>query len=65
MDALLRFGDLKNRKIVTNHPTLKRWIQEQGFPPGRLLGPNTRVWTEAEVEGWVNSRPISVNGGPR
>lgn len=56
-DVLLRFNDLKARGIVRNHPTLSRWIKEEGFPPGRLLGPNTRAWRESEVEAWLDSRP--------
>ena len=52
---LLRFKDLE-RVGVRNHPTLKRWVSEQGFPPGRFLGPNTRVWTEEEVAAWFLSR---------
>ena len=59
MYVLLRFANLKARGIVSNHVTLKRWIETEGFPPGRLLGPNTRVWTEAEIEAWVASRPIA------
>ena len=55
--SLLRFRDLKDRKIVTNHVTLKRWIEGEGFPPGRMLGPNTRVWREDEIEAWIMSRP--------
>lgn len=57
MGSLLRFRDLKSRKIVSNHVTLKRWIDKEGFPPGRMLGPNTRVWYEVEVEAWLASRP--------
>ena len=57
MSALLRFRDLKDRKIVTNHVTLKRWIEREGFPPGCMLGPNTRVWRESEIEAWLDSRP--------
>jgi hypothetical protein len=56
-EVLLRFRDLKDRKIVTNHVTLKRWIESEGFPPGRMLGPNTRVWREDEIEAWLASRP--------
>jgi predicted DNA-binding transcriptional regulator AlpA len=55
--VLLRFRDLKDRKIVSNHPTLLRWIDREGFPPGLWLGPNTRVWREDEVEAWISSRP--------
>ena len=57
MGVLLRFRDLKDRNIVRNHVTLKRWIEREGFPPGSLLGPNTRVWRESDVEAWLDSRP--------
>ena len=54
-NKLLRFPDL-HRVGIRNHPTLSRWIKKQGFPPGRLIGPNTRVWTVEEVEAWWESR---------
>jgi predicted DNA-binding transcriptional regulator AlpA len=54
---LLRFGDLEERNIVPNRTTLKLWVEKEGFPPGRLLGPATRVWTEEEIHDWFLSRP--------
>ena len=54
---LLRFSDLCERNIVRNWVTLKRWQATQGFPFGKLLGPNTRVWTEVEIDYWLASRP--------
>jgi predicted DNA-binding transcriptional regulator AlpA len=56
---LLRFRDLKERNIVNNWPTLLRWINDPkiAFPPGRRIGPNTRTWTDDEVEAWIASRP--------
>ena len=51
MLKLLRFKDLKERGIVNNRATLSRRIREHGFPPGFLLGPNSRAWTEDEIEG--------------
>ena len=56
-DLFLRFRDLKDRRIVSNHVTLGRWIANQGFPSGFMLGPNTRVWREAEIDAWLQSRP--------
>ena len=58
-DTLLRFADLKQRQIVFNHVTLKRWIEREGFPPGCMLGPNTRVWRESEIEACLDSRPTN------
>jgi predicted DNA-binding transcriptional regulator AlpA len=54
----VRFRDLKQRRIVENWPTLLRWIQTEGFPPGMRLGPNRRAWPESEVEAWIDSRRI-------
>jgi hypothetical protein len=54
---LLRFADLKARGIVNNWVTLARWIETQGFPPGKRLGPNTRTWTTEEIAEWCSSRP--------
>jgi predicted DNA-binding transcriptional regulator AlpA len=53
MTNLLRFDDLRERGIFSNRTTLYRWIKERGFPRGTLIGPNTRVWTEKEVEAWI------------
>ena len=63
-NKLLRFRDLKRIGLIENWPTLKRRIESQGFPPGRLLGPNTRVWTEGEVEVWFVSRPEHLEDPP-
>jgi predicted DNA-binding transcriptional regulator AlpA len=52
---LLKFKDLA-RVGVNNYPTLKRWQKDQGFPKGRLLGENTRVWTEEEIVAWWDSK---------
>lgn len=56
----LRFCDLVACGLVNNRVTLSRWIATEGFPPGRLLGPNTRAWTEDEISSWVESRPIAT-----
>ena len=52
----LRFNDLKAREIVRNRTTLARWIKKYGFPPGVLLGPNTRAWPADEVDAWLDAR---------
>jgi predicted DNA-binding transcriptional regulator AlpA len=56
----LRFSDLVERRIVSNRVTLGRWIKDQGFPPGILLGPNTRAWEEGAVNAWLASRGASL-----
>jgi hypothetical protein len=55
----LRFSDLKARGLVASWPALKLKIQLHGFPPGKMLGPNTRAWDEEEIEAWEASRPIA------
>jgi hypothetical protein len=57
--TLLRFKHLKERRIVENWPQLKRLVETQRFPPGRLLGPNTRAWTEDEIAAWLETRPVT------
>ena len=52
----LRFKDLVERGIVGNRVTLSRWVKTQGFPPGVLIGPNTRVWTPEEIEVYYKAR---------
>jgi len=59
--TLIRFSDLKKRGIVGNWPTLLRWIETEGFPPGIQLGPNSRAWPEAEVAEWLNDKRIDGN----
>jgi hypothetical protein len=56
----MKFLDSKdfNEMGLFNSPmTLKRAIDNQGFPPGRLITPNCRRWTVEEVEAWIESRP--------
>jgi hypothetical protein len=59
MIRLLSFKDLREREIIGNWPMLKRRIANDDFPVGRMIGPNTRRWTEEEVEKWIKSRPIA------
>ena len=58
MQQWLRYADLVDRGLVRNRITLGNWIRDCGFPPGRLLGPNTRVWSEQEIDFWIASRPV-------
>jgi predicted DNA-binding transcriptional regulator AlpA len=53
---LLRFEDLRSKRIVRTWTTINKWIDERGFPPGRMLG-RFRVWTEAEVMAWIERQP--------
>lgn len=64
LPKLIRLADLKELGIIDSHQTLSIRIEKQGFPPGRLLGPNTRAWTEDEVSEWLNSRPAPTASPP-
>lgn len=59
LETQLRFRDLKARGIVANWVTLNSWIDNEGFPPGRLIGPNIRTWDESDVVAWLESRPTA------
>ncbi len=59
MTKFLRFDDLRERGVLANRTTLANWTKHEGFPPGRLLSPSCRVWTEDEVERWLASRPAT------
>lgn len=56
----LRFDDLKSSRIVNNRQTLYRWIKLHSFPKGILIGPNTRVWPEEEVNAWINTKREAI-----
>ena len=57
---LLRFKDLKERGIVSNHPQLRRMIDNYGFPPGIKLGENSTAWDESSINSWVENRPVAL-----
>ena len=55
---LLRFEDLRAKRIVRTWTTLNNWIDTRGFPPGRMIG-RFRFWTEAEVMAWIEKQPTA------
>jgi hypothetical protein len=61
----LRFRDLKAAGVVNNRVTLGNWIRKLGFPPGQLTGPNSRTWSEAEVQAWLAGRPTAMKPVPK
>ena len=56
MRNMLRFPDLKARKIAKGWPQLRDLIETHGFPPGFYLTPQQRCWWEDEVETWLEAR---------
>lgn len=57
LPVFVRFSDLVAAGIVANWTTLLRLIETEDFPPGILIGPNTRAWRVDEIEGWLDARP--------
>jgi ATP-dependent 26S proteasome regulatory subunit len=62
--CLWRYRDLKQRGVVNNRPQLKKLIDEYGFPPGKLLSPNTRVWTDQEIFDYYAGCPSERKPAP-
>jgi hypothetical protein len=56
VSQVMRYADLKARGVVNNRATLSRWIKTHGFPPGFLLGPNSRGWYAHDIECWLSDR---------
>lgn len=54
----LRFKDLQERGIAMTHQAVRHMQLHEGFPLGRLLGPSTQVWSVAEINEWLNNRPV-------
>jgi len=54
--VFLRYADLVAMGVVFNYPHLRR-LKALGFPEGRWLSANVRVWTRAEIDNWIASLP--------
>ena len=48
------------RKIPITAPTLWSWVRAGKFPRPRAISPNKTVWVAAEVEQWMQSRPVKL-----
>lgn len=53
---LLQKPEAKAAAHIKSDTTFYRCIDEQGFPPGRIVA-GKRLWTEAEIEEWVLAQP--------
>ena len=65
MQRRLRYADLIALGIINNYSTLRNWIRRRGFPVGQLTGPNLRTWGEADVQAWLDARPVAPKPTPR
>jgi prophage regulatory protein len=62
MSIMKKSARLMSRREVLDHvgvsyPTIWRWMQEGSFPRARAIGGKI-AWIEAEVENWINRRPL-------
>ncbi len=53
------YADLDKMGVMTSRMMLKRAIEVEGFPPGRMVMPNSRRWTTVEVLQWLIDRPAA------
>jgi hypothetical protein len=54
----LRFSHLQKRNLVQSWTQLERLQKLYGFPKGRMVSPNIRVWTEEEIDEYIASCPV-------
>jgi prophage regulatory protein len=46
-------------KFGISETTLRRWMSSERFPRPRQLGPRAVGWVAAEVDGWLDKRPVA------
>ena len=63
LPVYVRFADLAAANIVRSWPQLIRLIENENFPRGVRLSPNSRAWEIGEVQTWLASRPPAGQGG--
>ena len=59
--------DLAELGIVNTWTTLNKWIDQRGFPPGRMIG-RVRLWTDDELMAWIIAQPTDkkeLRGGAK
>jgi hypothetical protein len=54
-----QYRHLENAGIVRDRDDLKRQVDNFSFPTGRLLTPRKRVWTGAELNNHIETRPTT------
>jgi predicted DNA-binding transcriptional regulator AlpA len=57
------YHGLVSKGVFNSRMTLWRAIRDHGFPPGILITPNRRAWTEDEVGAWIALRPTAPKAG--
>jgi predicted DNA-binding transcriptional regulator AlpA len=59
LPVFYRFKDLVAAGLVANRTTLLRLIDNENFPPGTMIGRNTRVWRVTDIEAWLAAQPTA------
>lgn len=59
LPQLVRFADLKRAGVVRNWPQVRKLVERENFPPGRMLSQRARAWRVDEIERWLNDRPLA------
>jgi hypothetical protein len=54
--GMLKFDNLQRARIVHDYGHLRR-LKEIGFPPGRWLSANLRIWTPEEIGTYLLNLP--------
>jgi hypothetical protein len=57
--VLYHFKDLAAAGLIANRTSLTRLIDNDNFPPGVMIGRNTRVWRVDDIEKWLATRPTA------
>jgi prophage regulatory protein len=56
--------DIVLAKFGISETTLRRWMSCERFPRPRQLGPRAVGWVAAEVDTWLEERPVAAGAGP-
>lgn len=56
MPKYLTFKDLRERGLFNNRTTLKRYIDNHGFPRPYRMAANRALWRDDDVDAWLESR---------
>jgi predicted DNA-binding transcriptional regulator AlpA len=60
---LISKGEVLDRTGIS-YPTIWAWMREEKFPRSRSVG-GKAMWVEAEIEGWILSRPLRALKGDK
>jgi hypothetical protein len=63
--AWRRYSYLVQRGLVNNRASLRNRIKNHNFPSGTLIGPNTRAWTDEELDEYEANCPTDPKAVPR